>query len=87
MTLFAAVRGTREREFFGTKAKSIGCAGFDHHERLQGFDGGARIDRQIDVAQDAHAPPFGIYDRDGTNMAALDKAAAHDFDQGWITHI
>ena len=51
------MRSARKSEFFGTKAKAIGSASFDHHERLHGLDGGARIDRGIDVTQTSTRRP------------------------------
>ena len=87
MAFLAAMRGACKREFLRAKAIAIGSAGFYKHECLQGLDGGSWKDGRFDVAKRENAPALAIYHRNRTAMTAFHQAAAHDFDEGWITHI
>ena len=84
MSLLAAMRGASDGELLVAEAKGVGGAALNQRQRLHGLDGGARIDRALDVADAKQHAPIVIGDGDGAAVAALHQASAHHLDQNRI---
>lgn len=82
----AAVGRLGQGQFTVTVAEGVGGAAFDQRQRLDRLDGGAGINRLVDIACRAYAPAVGIENGDCAAMAAFHAIAAGDFDEDGIGH-
>ncbi len=80
----AAMRGAGEGQFGVAEAVAIGGAALDEGQRLQRLDGGAWIDRLVDVADGEDDLAVGVADHCRTAMDAFDHVAAQNLDEDGI---
>ncbi|GBR03752.1 hypothetical protein AA21952_1158 [Acetobacter oeni LMG 21952] len=75
----AAMGGAGEGEFLIAETVMVGGTGFDEGKRLEGFGGGAWVDRCFGIAQGEHDAAGVVDDGDGAVMERFHAPAAQDF--------
>src|SRR5262249_8020135 len=84
MHWLAAVRRACERQLIRRDREGVGAAGFDESQRLERLEGGARVNRGVDIAPAREDAALGVADRDRAAMGTLDPATARHFDKDGV---
>ena len=86
MSRFARMGRTGQCQFLISKPIAVGRSGFHEDQRLNGLNGGARINRRLRIADVENCAPARVHDAGCTAMLTFDQRATRHFDQDWIFH-